>query len=265
MSNPAFAAFGTFFGAAGAIGVAKSMLTTMGNFQESMNKVGAISKASATEMKALEDSARSLGATTRFSASEVADGMSFMAMAGFQVNEIVGAMPNVLNLATAASVDMATAADISSNILTGFGLKTSELAMANDVLVTAMTNSNVDLRMLGESMKYVGPVASGLGVSFTQTAAAIALMGNAGIQGSMSGTALRGSLTRLATPTDKEAGLMKKLNLEQIKNAEGGIDLIKVIKGLEKNTSRRSERDRDSGYGYGAFWGPGRAGYGRTT
>ena len=234
MSSPAFAAFGTFFGAAGAVRVAGSMLRVMGDFEESMNKVGAISRANAQEMKALEDAARQLGATTRFSASEVAEGMSFMAMAGFEVNDIVGAMPNVLNLATAAQVDMATAADISSNILTGYRLEVEDLSRANDVLVQAFTSANVDLRMLGESMKYVGPVASGLKVDFEETVAAISLMGQAGIQGSMSGTALRGALTRLASPTDKEAQLMKILNLEMIKNEDGGISLTKVVQGLEK-------------------------------
>ena len=232
-ASPAFSALGTFFGAAAAVGIARNLISTMANFEESMNKVGAVSKANQQEMKALEKAARDLGATTRYSAAEVADGMTFMAMAGFEVNEIVGAMPNVLQLATAASLDMASAADISSNILTGYGLQVEDLARVNDVLVAAMTNANVDLRGLGEAMKYAGPIASGMGVSFEEAAAAIALMGNAGIQGSMAGTSLRNALKRLAAPTGKAAKLVKQLGLDAAVAADGSIDLVKTVRILE--------------------------------
>ena len=110
--------------------------------------------------------------------------MGFLAQAGFEADEILGAMPSTLQLAAAANVDLATSADIASNVLSGYGLEVEQLGHANDVLVKAMTSTNTDLLQLGEAMKYAGPIASAAGISFEEAAAAIGLMGNAGIQGS---------------------------------------------------------------------------------
>src|SRR5690606_22687536 len=151
----------------------------------------------------LRDQARQLGADTQFSASEAADAMSFLAMAGFNVDQIYRSMPDTLNLAAAAQLDMGSAADIVSNIMTGFGIQTDRLGVAVDVLSKAFISSNTDLRMLGEGMKFVGPVASGLGVSFEETTAALGALSNAGIQGGMAGTSLRRILSALASEADK--------------------------------------------------------------
>src|SRR5690625_3127631 len=112
--------------------------------------------------------ARELGATTQFSASQAADAMSFLSMAGFDVNQTMTAMPAVLNLAAAAQLDMAQSADIASNIMAGFNMDASELSGAVDVLAKSFTSSNTDLSQLGEAMKMVGPVASGFGVQFEE-------------------------------------------------------------------------------------------------
>ena len=224
---------GLALGGGALLGVGASMIRTMGNFEESMNKVRAVTKANDQEFKQLSATARQLGATTRFSASEAADGMGFLAMAGFKTNDIIGAMPGVLNLATAAQMDLAQASDIASNILTGYQMEVGELAHANDVLVTAMTNANVDLSMMGEAMKYAGPVASAAGVRFEEAAAAIALMGNAGIQGSMAGTALRGSISRMLSPSKEASKAMKKLGL-QVKDANGKMNSMpNIVKQLQ--------------------------------
>src|SRR5690606_18971865 len=107
----------------------------------------------------------------------------FLAMAGMKTNEILGAMPDTLKLAAAANLDMASSADIVTNILAGYNKDVSELSHATDVLVKSFTSANTDLRQLGEAMKYAGPVASAAGVQFEEAAAALAMMGNAGIQG----------------------------------------------------------------------------------
>jgi len=188
-----------------------SAVRSAADFETGMNRVQALTGASTSQFNALEKEAKRLGATTAFSASEAADAMGFLAMAGFDSDQILGSMNDTLNLAAAAQMDLGSAADTVSNIMTGYGLSTEETAHATDVLVKTMSSANTDLSQLGEAMKYAGPVASGVGVAFEEAAAAIGLMGNAGIQGSMAGTSLRGAISRLASPTANAVGLLETL------------------------------------------------------
>lgn len=191
----------------------RSVLQAAGDYEQALNNVRALSGATEASMKSLDNQARELGATTKFSASQAADAMGFLAMAGFRADQIIGAMPSTLQLAAAAGADLATSADIVSNILSGFGLEVDQLAGVNDVLVKTMTSANTDLRMLGDAMKYVGPVAASAGMRFNEVAAAIGLLGNAGIQGEMGGTALRGIMTRLLNPSKEAASAMAELGV----------------------------------------------------
>jgi len=179
-----------------------AILNTAGQFEESMNQVQAFTNATGTEFEALEAQAKDLGATTRFSASEAADGMSFLASAGFNTTEIMAALPDVLQLAVAGSLDLATAADLASNVLTGFGLEASDLARVNDTLASAAAQTNTTVRQLGAAMSYVAPIAAAMGISVEDSAAAIGVLSNAGIQGERAGTAFRGMLAQL----DAKAG-----------------------------------------------------------
>src|SRR5690606_7971572 len=108
-----------------------------------------------------------------------------LAMAGFEVQEIYDALPGTLNLAAAAQMDLGRAADISSNILTAFGMQATELTNVADMLTYTFTNSNTSMEQLGEAFKYVGPVAQAAGLEFSEVAAALGLLGDAGIQSSM--------------------------------------------------------------------------------
>lgn len=182
-------------------------------FEHSMARVKALTSATDSQFADLTDTARELGARTEFSASQAAEGMQYLAMAGFDVNEIISAMPNVLNLASAAQVDLGTSADIVSNIMTGFGMSAEETDRAVDVLVDTMRSANTDLNMLADGMKYVAPVAHGLGWSIEETAAAIGAMSDAGVQGSMAGTSLRAALLSLASPTGRAEKAMKKFGI----------------------------------------------------
>lgn len=185
----------------GLAGVA--MLKTAGDFEQGMNKVRAITQASEQDFKALEDQAKQLGKTTRFSAREASEGMSFLAMAGFETNEIMSAMPNVLTLASSANLDLGRSADIVSNVMQGFGQDAEELTSSVDVLTKAFVSSNTDLGQLGQAMKYVGPVAKGFGISFEEATASVGFLSDAGIQASMAGTSLRRIMTTLSTESDK--------------------------------------------------------------
>ncbi len=185
------------------LGIAAAAIKTAGDFETSMNRVRAVTGATADEMIELEATARELGATTQFSAKQAADAMSFLAMAGFETNKIIGAMPATLNLAAAAQIDMGQAADIASNILAGFNLDADELAGAIDVMAKTFTSSNTDLVQLGEAMSLVAPISEGLGVSIEETSAAIGILSNAGIQASSAGTGLRRTLSVLVTESDR--------------------------------------------------------------
>jgi TP901 family phage tail tape measure protein len=183
-------------------------------FEQSMAKVGAVSRASGEELAALTKTARELGATTNWTASQAAEGMQFLAMAGFNTQQTIAAMPGMLSLASAGAIDLGAAADIASNILTGFNMKAEEMGRLGDVLTNTFTTSNTNLTMLGESMKYVAPVAAATGVSLEQAAAMVGKLGDAGIQGSMAGTALRAVINRLAAPSGKAADALEQLGIK---------------------------------------------------
>ena len=214
-------------------GMGAAIIATSGNFEAGMNRVRAVSGATGDDFEALREQAKMLGRTTQFSATQAADAMGFLAMAGFDVDQILGALPNTLNLAAAAQIDLGTAADITSNIMSGYGIQVEDLAAANDALVKTFTSTNTTLEMLGESFVYAGPVASAAGVQFEEAAAAIGLMGNAGIQGSLAGTSLRGAITRLLTPSNEAKDIMQELGLNVL-DAEGNlVSMEEIVRQLE--------------------------------
>jgi len=185
------------------VGLGIAAVKTAGDFESSMNRVSAVSGATEEQMEALTSQARELGATTQFSAQEAAEGMGFLAMAGFEVDEILDSMSDTLNLAAAAQMELGDAADIVSNIMKGFGLEADDLANATDVLTKTFTSSNTNLHQLGEGMSYVAPVAKGLGFSIEETAASIGVLSDAGIQGSRAGTGLRMIFAKLVEKSDQ--------------------------------------------------------------
>lgn len=183
-------------------------------FEKSMAGVAAVAKANDEQLAKMSATARQLGATTPWAASEAAEGMKFLAQAGFEVNDVIAAMPGMLNLASAGTIGLGDAADIASNILTGFKLEADEMGRVGDVMTNTFTSSNVNLQMIGETMAYVAPDAAAAGMSLEQAAAAAGLLGDAGIQGSRAGTALRSMLARLAAPTGKAATIIQDLGVK---------------------------------------------------
>jgi TP901 family phage tail tape measure protein len=233
----------TAAGVATAAGLGLAVKTTA-DFESAMSRVGALSGATDSELSKLTDTAKQLGESTAFSASEAAQGMQFLAMAGYKTNEIIDAMPGLLNAAAAGQIDLARTADITSNILSGFGLEASETARVADVLTKTFTSSNTDLSMLGDTMKYVAPVAKAAGQSLEEMAAATGLLGNAGIQGSQAGTALRMALIRLADPPKEAAGALEDLGVK-VTDSQGNMkSLSQIIEDLTIATKDMGEADR---------------------
>lgn len=201
----AVAALGRQFVVAGAAMAAsfggRAIVRQIEEFETAMSGVAAVTRASAKDLSALRDVAREMGASTEFSASQAADGLRFLGMAGFSAQEAIASLGDTLNLATASGMGLAQAADIASNIMSGFGIAASDAATVTDVLAAASSRSNTDVSQLGEAMKFAAPVAKAMGISIQDTAAAIGTLSDAGLQGSQAGTGLRAVLASLSKPS----------------------------------------------------------------
>lgn len=209
-----------------------SVVREVAGFEKTLDAVAAVTRASKQDMEAMEKTARKLGATTQFSASQAAEGMKFLGMAGFETTQIITAMPAVLDLAMAASMDLGAAADTTSNIMSGFGLAASETTRIADALAAVASSANTDVSQMGEAMKYVGPIAHGMGISMESAAAAVGAMSNAGIQASMAGTGLKAILGDLSAPTEKTAGVIADLNIKMSDLHPATNDLADIIQRL---------------------------------
>jgi TP901 family phage tail tape measure protein len=208
------------------------------DFEDSMVRAGALARATDGELATLTNTARQLGRDTRFSATQAATGMQFLAQSGFKVNEIVAAMPGMLNIASAGAVELGEAADITSNILRGFGMQAGESGRLGDVLTNTFTNSSTNLSQLGETMKYVGPVARAMGLSLESTAAAAGLLGNAGIKGEQAGTGLRAMMLRLASPMRAGKDELARLGVKTMDAHKNMRPLSAILEDLSKKTAK---------------------------
>lgn len=216
------ALMGEAFGVAAVAGSFAAALKPAIDFEKSISAVAAVSKATSVQQALLSSTARELGATTAWSASEAAGGMKFLGQAGFEVQETIAAMPGLLNLASAGNTDLARTADIASNILTGFNLKAAETGRVGDILTNTFTTSNTDLAMLGDTMKYVAPNAAALNIDLATVAAMVGKLGDAGIQGSQAGTALRAMMLRMASLPKPAAEALELLNVATV-DAQGNL------------------------------------------
>lgn len=198
------------------------------DFSASMSNVQAISGATGDEIAMLEQKARDLGATTVFSASDVADGFGYMAMAGWDTQQMMDGIAGVLDLAASSGEDLATTSDIVTDALTAFGMGAEDAGRLADVMAAASSNANTNVSMLGESFKYVAPVAGALGYSAEDTAVALGLMANSGIKASQGGTALRTMLTNMAKPTDDMAYAMEQLGVS-LSDDEGNMYSLREV------------------------------------
>ncbi len=192
---------------------AKSSVDAGMAFDESMSKVAAISGATGSDFDALREKAMEMGASTKFSATESADAFTYMAMAGWKTEDMLNGIEGIMNLAAASGEDLATTSDIVTDALTAFGLSAKDSGHFADVLAVAATNANTDVGMMGETFKYVAPVAGSLGYSIEDASLAIGLMANSSIKASQAGTSLRAIITRLATNAGASSKSMGALDV----------------------------------------------------
>lgn len=194
-------------------GIGLSAIKVGANFESAMSKVGAISGAAGSDLEALTEKAKQMGESTIFSATESAEAFQYMAMAGWKTGDMLNGIEGIMNLAAASGEDLATTSDIVTDALTAFGMTAGDATHFADVLAQASSNANTNVGMMGETFKYVAPVAGALGFSAEDTAIAIGLMANSGIKASNAGTALRSIMSRMAKPTDEVQAAMDALGV----------------------------------------------------
>lgn len=204
---------GTFAGIGGAV-VLKQVISTFTAFEDTMNTAGLVAKSTTMQFKDLSEEARLLGATTRFSAKEAADGILFLSRAGFSTSDTLATIGDTLDLAAAGAIGLGEAADFASNILQGFSLSAGEMERVVDTLVDTSNAANTTVTQLAEAMKFVAPVSAALGRSIEETAAAIGVLGDAGIQGTMAGTTMRAAMLRLLSPTEAARKAIEGIGLD---------------------------------------------------
>lgn len=236
----------TLLGIVGAAAVAAvtPMVKTWADYEQQMKNVQAVLRGTGREMAFLSSQARKLGADTVFSASEAAQGMQFLAQAGMSASQIGKAMPGVLNMAAAEMMDLATASDIASNVLSGFGLDASKMGRVANVLAEGSAIANTNIRELGEGLKVTAPVARSLGVSLEDTVAALGALSQAGIKGEFGGTTLKtmfAELEKLQTEGGKNADILERLGLkiDDVKIKTQGFD--KVMEAFGKTSMTTGE------------------------
>lgn len=202
-------------------GFGAAVKSTM-DFDSAMSTVQATSGATATEMGVLRDKAKEMGETTQFSATESAEALNYMAMAGWKTEDMLGGIEGIMHLAAASGEELATTSDIVTDALTAFGMEAQDAGHFADVLAAAATNANTNVSMMGESFKYVAPVAGSLGYSVEDVSIALGLMANSGIKADMAGTSLRNMLQRMAKPTKESQAAMDRLGLS-LQDSEGNM------------------------------------------
>lgn len=227
------------------LGVGAAALKAGDDFESQMSRVKAISGATGSDFNKLEKDAINLGKTSSFSSMEVAQGMENMASAGFSTNEIISAMPGLLNLASSSGESLAVSSDIVAGTLRGFGLAASDTTHVADVLAKASADTNAQVSDMGDALKYISPVASSAGWSLESVSAALGEMANNNIKGSQAGTILRQTFSQLAKPSDEAAKLMKQIGFNAFDSQGKMKSLSGIVDNLKQSTKGMTDQQRD--------------------
>lgn len=226
------------------IGVGAAGLKVAADFDEGMSKVKAIAGATQEQFEALREEAIKLGEDTSFSSTEVANAMTEMAKAGWDAQQIIAGMEGVLSAAAASGEELAVVSTIVADAITGFRLEAEGTVRVADLLTQAANSGTIDIRDLGETFKYVAPVAGTMGLSIEEVTTAIAAMSKAGIKGSQAGTSLRATLTRMAGQSKPVATAMDALGVSMT-NADGSIkSLDTIIRDLRYSFKDLTEEEK---------------------
>ena len=226
------------------VGIGTAAVKTSMDFEAAMDKVASLSGAQGENFDRLRDKALEMGAQTMYSATESAEALQYMALAGWDTEDMLDGLEPILKLAGAAGMDLGRASDIVTDGLTAMGLTAKDAAHFADVLAVAMSKSNTDVNQLGEAFKYVAPLAGAMGYSIEDLSLALGLMANAGIKASQGGTSLRRVLQNLSNPTDKVAGAMAKLGISMFNPDGSAKSLYDLMVELRESMRGLSEEEQ---------------------
>lgn len=240
LKNPVFQA-GAVLGVS--IGL-KDTIDTYKDFEAAMSQVSAVSGAAGSDLNKLTEKAKAMGASTKFTATEAAEGFNYMAMAGWKTQDMLDGIEGIMSLAAASGEDLATTSDIVTDALTAFNMQASDSGHFADVLASASSNANTNVSMMGESFKYVAPVAGAMKYSVEDVSLALGLMANASIKSSMAGTSLKTAIANMSAPTDKMASTMKKYGIS-LKDSHGRMKTFKgVLDNIRGSLGKLSEAEQ---------------------
>lgn len=242
LKNPIFqagAVLGVTFGVTDTINTYK-------DFEAAMSQVQAVSGSTTSELTKLTAKAKEMGATTKFTAAESAEAFNYMAMAGWNAEQMMGGIEGILNLAAASGEDLGTTSDIVTDALTAFGLKASDATHFSDVLAQASSSANTDVGMMGETFKYVASMAGSLSYSIEDVALMTGLMANSGIKSTQAGTSLNSVLTRLATNSSGAADAIAALGVNFYDSSGNARPLATVMGELREATKGMNQEQKSS-------------------
>jgi TP901 family phage tail tape measure protein len=224
--------------------VAKDMLTTAMDFEKTMSRVKALSQPTEQEFAKMNDLAIELGQAMTYSSSQVAEGMVILGAAGLNANQMMGALPAVLNSAAASGENFAETADLMIGTMSGMQMQIKDLGHIGDVMAKAALASTISMTDFGYTMKYVAPIAATAGQSLEAVAAATAILGNANIKADTAGTSLRMGLLRMAAPPKEAAKAMDKLSFSAVDATGKFKPMNKMIEELHKRFAKLSQADK---------------------
>lgn len=234
-------------------GLAAASVKVGSNFESSMSQVAATMGLTTAdiangseEFEILAQAAKDAGATTAFSASQASEALNYLALAGYDAQTAADALPAVLNLAAAGSMDLAYASDLATDAMAALGIEASNenLTRFGDEMAKTASKANTSVAQLGEAILTVGGTAKSLAGGTTELNAALGVLANRGIKGSEGGTALRNVILSLSAPTDKAADAMKSLGLE-VYDASGNMrPLNEIFKDLNASMENMSEGEK---------------------
>ena len=211
------------------VGIGTAAVKSSMEFESAMDKVQSVTlDATAEDMERLSAAVLEMSGQSKYSAAEASEALYYMGLAGWNVEEMLSALPQVLAVATAGEMDLGRASDIVTDYFTAFGEGAGTVEHMVDVMARTMVSSNTDIDQLGDAFKYVAPVAGAMGFTIEDVSFALGLMANNGIKASQAGTSLRQFMQRLVKPTAEVQRAMDELGIT-VEDDEGNIKSFRQI------------------------------------
>ncbi len=231
---------------AGVTALGTAAVSTAANFESSMSQVQAtmgitkdamstVNGESVNTMDTLSALAKKMGSETAFSASECADALNYLALAGYDTQQMCDTLPTVLNLAAAGGIDLAAASDMVTDAMSALGMGVDEAGTMVDQMAKTASTTNTSVAQLGEGILTIGATAKTVKGGTAELNTALGILANNGIKGAEGGTHLRNVILSLQNPTDKAAACMEQLGLD-VYDSEGNMRSLNDILG-DLNTS----------------------------